>query len=404
MKTREKEKNIASLRVTRLELFDRMFLLGPPGIGKSEIIEQLARKEAKELDKEFVNLRQASIEKIRDIIENPQKYYVFLQIMCPHILPEDISVPNTRELLTGSEYYKVSLPLFLYIFTLNGIHGTLFLNEITNVQRSDQITLYFSLFNEKIIGMSAKLSDNVKVVAAGNPSSWSSVANELPLPMRMGRMIILQVDPPTLEDWLTYMSDRYEDKWEQKVYLYLKLYPEDFLKQVKLDELKENEALACPRSWTRLALLLYELRKKGYSYNDPLVYEVARGLVGPRVAPQFISFLNTNISEEIIERIKKGDMNAYESLNETEKYLLIYMIVQKEPEEILKFKEFIKYIAKYDREYAALFLSFLSTKKVWRIIIDPEINKALSNLIEYIKIPRLIKVISSIQQGQEQKA
>jgi replication-associated recombination protein RarA len=46
------------IRVTQIELIDRLMLIGAPGIGKTEVIRQKAEEEAKKLNKIFIDLRE----------------------------------------------------------------------------------------------------------------------------------------------------------------------------------------------------------------------------------------------------------------------------------------------------------------------------------------------------------
>ena len=67
-------------------------------------------------------------------------------------------------------------------------------------------------------------------------------------------MTIIEVKPPTIDEWYSYMERRFGDRWERLIYAYLKLFPEDFLKPPADD----MQAFPTPRSWTNLSIILYE--------------------------------------------------------------------------------------------------------------------------------------------------
>ena len=275
------------IRVTQVRLLDRMFLLGPPGIGKTEIIKQLARREADEVGRTFVDLRQADEGLVGDIMANPRNYYVFLRIVAPHIFPEDLSYPRRVE--QGVEHVKFIAPRELTIFSLEGVAGVLFIDEITNVQRRDQLSMYFSIIQEKEVAWNLRLSSEVKVVLAGNPPEHSSVANLLPAPL-VNKMTVVEVSPPTVEEWAEYMQRRRPECWwvASKAAGYLKYYQGDFIRPPSSTECLEN--YPTPRSWTELCEALTELGYEEVPLDD-FAREVIVGKLGKEVGARFYGFL-----------------------------------------------------------------------------------------------------------------
>jgi len=106
------------VRITEIVLLDRLLLIGSPGIGKTEIVRQLAEQEAKKLGKQFIDLREADDTTLDRIMERPDAFYVYYRIVAPHVFPEDLGIPRER----GS-YVEFLPPKVLKILSIPGIHG-----------------------------------------------------------------------------------------------------------------------------------------------------------------------------------------------------------------------------------------------------------------------------------------
>ncbi|MEM4964938.1 MAG: MoxR family ATPase [Pyrobaculum sp.] len=305
------------IKLTQLEwLPDRTLLIGEPGIGKTEYVKRIAKKEATKLGRTFVDLREADKEMLEDILHHPEKYYVYLRVLATHVFPEDINLPRFEN-NENNRYVEFITPKALHIMTLKGIAGLLFLDELSNVQRDDQMAMYYSLILEKEFGWGAKLSPNIKVIAAANDQEWSELARGLPKPLR-NRMIVLYVTAPTVEEWIQFMNEEYVESWDKLTAAYLLLYPEDFIRAPPQDD--GFTAFPTPRSWTTLATLLKQIT------DEELRVAVIYGTVGPEVAPKLVSLLKDAVKlPEIIERLKR-EPTRFKELSTSEKILVIHYL------------------------------------------------------------------------------
>lgn len=334
------------MRITKYRLRDRTFLLGPPGVGKTEYIREQAITVAKNKSKTFIDLREADDETINKIIAAPGQYYVFYRILAPHVFPEDIGKPESN----GAQQFKfVELipPKYIAVLSLPDIEGVLFIDELTNVKRDDQITVFFSLILEKEAGWGLKLSKNVAIIAAGNPPEWSEVTRGLPKPLR-NRMTLLKIEPPTVDEWAAYMDTHYEN-WDKRTYIYLKLYPNDFLVPPPEDD--EFTAFPTPRSWAFIATLLPQLEE--HEVEDYII-----GNLGVEVGTKFIALLRTKIDERLAEELKTRP-ELFETLNVSQRALVLYSIAQQPLEKLSEYTALIKYLTDTNADYAVLLVTLI---------------------------------------------
>lgn len=211
---------------------------------------------------------------------------------------------------TNRHYFTYEPPIWARILSIDKISGLIFLDELTNVQRDDIISAVYKLVLDRRVGF-IKLSDNVRIIAAGNTLDTSEIVRELPRPLR-NRFEVVKVSMPTIEEWKKYMDENYKD-WDRRILNYLLRFPEDFYKEPKDDE----ENFPTPRSWTRLAIQTKNIEE------EEILKAKAMSLLGKEVGIKVYKFLTTRIPS--IHEIVR-DKNLFKRLNEDEKYLLVMEI------------------------------------------------------------------------------
>jgi len=349
------------IRITQIKLVDRLMLIGAPGIGKTEIVKQLAAEEAERRGKRFVDLREADSETLNSILEEPGRYFVYYRVIAPHIFPEDLGIPKMNSSNSGKEFIEFLPPKVLKILTLDGIEGVLFIDELTNVQRDDQLSMLYSLILEKEASWILKLSKNIKIVAAGNPAEWSEITRPLPKPLR-NRMTIVEVEPPIVDEWAAYMERRFGDSWEKLTYAYIKMFKEDFIKPPSEDD---YSAFPTPRSWTNLAVLLHQ-----FSDADPdFIEELVIGNVGREVGTKFVAVLKTKAEvRRLLEEVRRNPA-AIDSFKVNEVILVLHAVAQQPLDVIAQsYKSFIEYLAGKHREYLTLMIILMARDKRYAFI------------------------------------
>ena len=222
-----------------------LFLWGPPGIGKSELVENITR----ELGGHMIDLRLGQMEPT-DIRGIPfyNKDIGKMDWAPPVELPDE-------EL--ASQYPIV----------------VLFLDELNSAAPSVQSAAYQLILNRRIGKF--RLPDNVVMVAAGNRESDKGVTYRMPTPLA-NRFIHqeMKVDFPSWQEWAVM------HKIHKDVVGYLSFAKQDLY---DFDAKSASRAFATPRSWSFVSELLDDDND-----NDTLTNLIA-GTVGEGLAVKFMA-------------------------------------------------------------------------------------------------------------------
>ena len=349
-----------------------VLFLGPPGIGKSEIVRQYAEREAKEMNRAFVDFHDLRREGdlITEMIKEPTRYYLFVDFRLTETVPEDLlGIPHKIE-LNGSVVFDYSPPLWAKLLSLEGIAGMLFLDEITNVQRDDVYAAAYKIILERKVGF-LRLSKDVMVVCAGNTSEFSEIARPIPKPLR-NRMMVLHVDPPKIDEWYHYMESRYGDKWNRLTYAYLKVMSEDFARPSEDD----YDNFPSPRTWTFLALALSDVSDK------ETLRTIAESLLGRTVGGKFAAFASKPIPEptELL-----SNPLLLDKMDNEQRCVALWAVAQyvtRNKVELKLLRPFIEKVMSYGNEMLILFLRLLPSDV--RQNVTNFMAKTFSKIVEKI--------------------
>ena len=222
-----------------------LFLWGPPGIGKSELVENITR----DLGGYMIDLRLGQMEPT-DIRGIPfyNKDSGKMDWAPPVELPDE-------EL--ASQYPVV----------------VLFLDELNSAAPSVQSAAYQLILNRRI--GKYRLPDNVVMVAAGNRESDKGVTYRMPTPLA-NRFIHqeMKVDFASWQEWAVL------NKIHKDVVGYLSFAKQDLY---DFDAKSASRAFATPRSWSFVSELLDD-----ECDNDTLTNLIA-GTVGEGLAVKFMA-------------------------------------------------------------------------------------------------------------------
>ncbi len=226
-----------------------VFLWGAPGIGKSEIIQQITDSLGNSL---MIDMRLALME------------------------PTDLRGYPFRNPETNQMEWAPPADLPSQELAEQYDHIVLFLDELNSAPPSVQAAAYQLVLNGRI--GQYKLPDNVRIVAAGNRETDRGVTYRMPAPLaNRFRHLNMTVD---FGDWLTWAL---LNEVHQDVVGYLSYAKQDLF---DFDPKTSSQAFATPRSWNVVSGML---KVEGFDTADTYEQkaEIA-GAVGEGMAAKFI--------------------------------------------------------------------------------------------------------------------
>ena len=228
-----------------LKLLPSVMLWGPPGVGKSQAIRQLAREIQEETGKKTV------VTDVRLLLFNPI---------------------DLRGIPTANADKTLAIWLKPQIFQMDpseDVINSLFLDEISAAPQSVQATAY-QITLDRTVG-EHKLPENCIVIAAGNRTTDKSVAFKMPKALA-NRLLHIEAQ----ENFTAWKQWAIAGGIHPKVLGFLSFRPNYLM---KFDVSDEELAFATPRSWEMVSNILH------YVDSDlSRVYPLISGLVGTGVA------------------------------------------------------------------------------------------------------------------------
>jgi hypothetical protein len=223
-----------------------VFLWGPPGIGKSELVAEIAQ----ELGGHMIDLRLGQMEPT-DIRGIP----FYNKDSGKMDWAEPVDLPS-QEL---ADQYPVVV---------------LFLDEMNSAAPSVQAAAYQLILNRRV--GKYVLPENVVLVAAGNRESDKGVTYRMPTPLS-NRFVHqeMRVDFPSWQEWAV------NNGIHKDVVGYLSFAKQDLY---DFDPKSASRAFATPRSWTFVSQFLEE--EDG---DDDTVMNLIAGTVGEGLAVKFMA-------------------------------------------------------------------------------------------------------------------
>ena len=222
-----------------------VFLWGPPGIGKSEVVAGIAE----ELGGTMIDLRLAQME------------------------PTDLrGIPYYNKDL-GKMDWAAPVDLPDEDFAKSQKIVVLFLDEMNSAAPSIQAAAYQLILNRRI--GKYKLPDNVVVIAAGNRESDKGVTYRMPAPLA-NRFVHLEmrVDHEAWQNWAV-LNNIHKD-----VVGFIGFSKQDLY---DFDPRSASRSFATPRSWTFVSELLED------DISDHTLTDLVAGAVGEGVAVKFMA-------------------------------------------------------------------------------------------------------------------
>ena len=231
-----------------LKLLPSVMLWGPPGVGKSQAIRQLAKEIEQETGK------RANVTDVRLLLFNPI---------------------DLRGIPTANADKTLAIWLKPQIFQMDpgeDVVNILFLDEISAAPQSVQAAAY-QITLDRVVG-EHKLPDNCIVIAAGNRTTDKSVAFKMPKALA-NRLLHIEVEG-SFKAWKQWAISA---GINPKVLGFL-TFRQNYL--MKFDAATEELAFATPRSWEMVSNLLNFV-----SDDVDKMFPLISGVVGSGVAIEF---------------------------------------------------------------------------------------------------------------------
>lgn len=288
-------------------------LIGPPGIGKTQVIYEAGSKVAKEMGLEFVEYYEPIFfdlwsnkltQKGQDVLDNPEKYFVYFTYALNLAEPTDLT-GNPKEIA------ELSITRYLPHFwvKLNYLcPGFTVLDDFLDTQREDTLSSGYRVALDKVFGFTPIHRDRV-IIATANTPEYSSLSRPMPVPLAT-RWEVHSVASPTVDEWNAWMQMVYQGKYDLSATGFLKA-TEDEGNLLKLPaEPETTKAYACPRSWAALARAIY---------FGPVDVE---GVIGPEVGQKYMAFRAIKVD---IEQLMQ-DPAQWGSLEYDAKYMACILL------------------------------------------------------------------------------
>lgn len=228
-----------------------VMLWGPPGVGKSQAVRQIA-------------------EKITDATGRPTNVIDARLLLFNPI--------DLRGIPTANAEKTLAVWLKPKIFDMDPspyVVNILFLDEISAAPQSVQAAAY-QITLDRTIG-EHKLPDNCIVICAGNRVTDRSVAFKMPKALA-NRLLHLEVETD-VSAWRKWAVSR---SLHPKVLGFLGFRPNLFM---TFDPANDDLAFATPRAWEMVSRLLTTVNEK-----ETEIYPLIAGLVGTGTATEFLTW------------------------------------------------------------------------------------------------------------------
>ena len=256
-----------------------VFVWGPPGVGKSDVIAQIA-DEGNNL---LIDLRMALLD------------------------PTDIKGYPYRDEDTNKMMWAAPAELPSQELAEQFDNVYLFLDELNSAPPSVQATAYQLILNRRV-GQYI-LPDNVCIAAAGNRDTDKGVTYRMPSPLA-NRFLHLEVEV-NHEDWQSWAVD---NDINPDVVGYLAFAKQDLF---DFDPKSSSRSFATPRSWAFVSQMLED---SDMTHEEEM--DIVTGLVGEGMAIKFMNHKKNASKLPKPSEILSGKVKELKKLEISSKYAL----------------------------------------------------------------------------------
>lgn len=284
-----------------------VFLWGPPGIGKSDVVKQIADSfNAPMIDVRLSLWEPTDIKGIPYFDSNINKM----------VWGEPSELPDED-------------------FASKHEHVVLFLDEMNSAAPAVQAAAYQLILNRRV-GM-YKLPDNVMIVAAGNREADKGVTYRMPAPLA-NRFVHLEM-AVNFDDWFQWAVD---NKIHKDVVGFLNFSKKDLY---DFDPKSASRSFATPRSWSFVSELLEDALPE-HTTTDLVAGAIGEGLAVKFMAHRKVAAAMPNPSDVLagkVKELKTKEISAMYSLTVS----LCYELKESSDAGDKKFDEKVNYFLRF---------------------------------------------------------
>lgn len=327
-----------------LKLLPSVMLWGPPGIGKSQAIRELADEIKAETGKKTV------VTDVRLLLFNPI---------------------DLRGIPTANNDKTLAIWLKPQIFNMDAsddVVNILFLDEISAAPQSVQAAAY-QITLDRVVG-EHKLPDNCIVIAAGNRTTDKSVAYKMPKALA-NRLLHLEISS-NFESWRAWAIKK---GINEKVIGFLS-FRQDYL--MKFDPANEDLAFATPRSWEMVSNIL------NYVDSDiSKVHQLISGVIGIGITNELNAWDKIYARLPGIEDIFNGKMPSPPSSADALYALTSAMTAyaREHKDDIVRIGHSIKYACQLPADFSTIVLKdymYIEPNYKHKLMMIPEFKQWMS--------------------------
>lgn len=264
---------------------------GSFGLGKSQVIKEVAIEKAIEEKREFKEWNGLTESEKLALFDSPEKYFVFIDIRLSEYDSSDIK--GLPIFMSNNRAIEFKVPLWALFLELKDSNGFLFFDEI-NLATPLVLSSCYKIVLDRCVNQ-GKINPNWFIICAGNKTSDNANTIELPAPLK-DRQGEIELVVPNIEDWTSWAI---KHKIESSIIGFLNFKSSNLHKVNFDDEQKQTT----PRSWERCSRLIESLNKSDYAK----LLLITSSAIGEGVASEFTAFCKLQDKVNLKEILKKPE-------------------------------------------------------------------------------------------------
>ena len=342
-----KRVNHEELRILINDYYDKkksLMVYGGFGLGKSQVIKEVAKEIAKEKNKEFIDWNKISSDKKRALIGNTRGKFIFCDIRASLLEPSDT---RGLPLFNGDKNFVDWKPNLIYlILSEEFADGMLFFDEI-NTSSPMVMNSLLQIFLDKEVG-EIKINGDTSIISAGNRVGIDK-ANvfDIPAPLK-DRVGEVELNPPILDDWIEWA---FKHNIDGRIIAFLKFKPS----MLYLVDEKRGKSTT-PRGYERTSDLIYNVENSDIDRINLLVSSA----IGEGVGLEFTAFTKLQRKIDIEEYLKNPKkVNDLKDLDLRYALLGVASEYYKKHKKVEMLEKMLNICEHLEAEYSVLLLRFL---------------------------------------------